>query len=219
MFNSAPNLGFIIHGGAAPALNKEPTFKQRELINAPQYEIIAKAAAHYIQNGEVLIIASSVTTLQVAIRLAADKKDLTVFTDSSIIASALSSNPTFKVHLAPGLYNGDENCVYGAETINYFNNIFENKVILGATGLNQDGISNADIDVAETYKVMAKQSTQKIVVADCSKISRNALSLFLPWTEVDRLIIDNPPYDEELMVGLKHGAVQVTIASESSWNF
>jgi len=207
------------YGGAAPALNKEPSFKQRELINAKQYEIIAKACCHYVQNGEVLILGSSVTTLQVAIRLAAEKKDLCVFTDSYAIASALSSNNTIKVHLAPGSFNDDESCVYGPETINYFANIYANKAILGATGLNQNGVSNVDLEIGETYKAMARCASETIIVADSSKISRNAISLYLPWTNVDRLIIDKPPFDESLVVGLKHGNVEVTIASESSWSF
>ena len=66
---------------------------------------------------------------------------------------------------------------------------------------------------------MARCASETIIVADSSKISRNAISLYLPWTNVDRLIIDKPPFDESLVVGLKHGNVEVTIASESSWSF
>ena len=62
------SLGLIsrTYGGAAPAITKEPSFKQREMVNVKQYEIIARATCHYINDGEVLAIGSSVTTLQVA---------------------------------------------------------------------------------------------------------------------------------------------------------
>ena len=215
------SLGLIsrTYGGAAPAITKEPSFKQREMVNVKQYEIIARATCHYINDGEVLAIGSSVTTLQVAVRLAAEKRDLTVFTDSYAIASALSSNPTFKVHVCPGLYNDDENSVFGPESINYFSKIYVNKAILGATGLNQIGVSNVDLEIGETYKAMARSASETIIVADSSKISKNAVSLFLPWNQISRLIIDKPPFDEELTVGLKHGKVDVTIATESSWSF
>lgn len=207
------------YGGAAPALNKEPTFKQRELLNAKSYELIAVATSHFVQNGEVITIGSSVTTLQVAIRLAAEKTDLTVFTDSYVIASALASNPTFKVHVCPGIYSDSENCVYGPESINYLSNIYAQKAILGASGISIDGVSNVDIDIAETYKVMSKRASETIIVADHTKISRDAISTYLGWNQVSRLIIDEPPYDEELIAGLRHGNVTVTVASDSSWTF
>ena len=102
---------------------------------------------------------------------------------------------------------------------NYFSNIYVNKAILGATGLNQIGVSNVDLEIGETYKAMARSASETIIVADSSKISKNAVSLFLPWNQISRLIIDKPPFDEELTVGLKHGKVDVTIATESSWSF
>ncbi|MGN0915464.1 MAG: DeoR/GlpR family DNA-binding transcription regulator [Succinivibrio sp.] len=207
------------YGGAAPALNREPSFKQRELLNAKSYELIAQAACHFVQNGEVISIGSSVTTLQVAIRLAAEKSDLTVFTDSYVIASALASNPTFKVHVCPGLYSDTENCVFGPESINYFLNIYAQKAILGASGINIDGVSNVDIDIAETYKIMSRRASETIIVADHTKISRDAISTYLNWNQISRLIIDEAPYDEELITGLRRGNVTVTVASDSSWSF
>lgn len=87
------------YGGATPAMNHEPTFRQRQQMHPHQYDLIARSASEIVKNGEVLIIGSSVTTLQLAVRLAAEKKDLCVFTDSYAIASALSSNPSFKIHV------------------------------------------------------------------------------------------------------------------------
>lgn len=213
------NKGLIsrTYGGATPALNKEPTFFQREQLNIKSYEAIAAKTSHFVNNGEVVIIGSSVTTLQVAIHLAAEKRDLTVFTDSYVIASALSANPTFNIHVCPGRYSESENCVYGPETINYFLSIYAQKTILGASGLTLEGVSNADLEIAETYKIMAKRSSETIIVADHSKISRSAISTYLPWNQISRLIIDEPPYDEELITGLKRGNVSVTIASDSNW--
>lgn len=207
------------YGGAAPALNKEPSFKQRESMNSQSYDLIAKAACHFVENGDVLSIGSSVTTLRVAVHLAAEKKDLTVFTDSYAIASALGENPTFTVHVCPGLYNDSECCVYGPESVNYFSNIYVQKAILGASGLSIDGVSNVDFEIAETYKAMSRRASQTIIVADHSKIARDAVSTYLNWNQIARLIIDEAPYDDELIIGLKRGNVSVTVASDSSWSF
>lgn len=53
-----------------------------------------------------------------------------------------------------------------------FSNIYVNKAILGATGLNQIGVSNVDLEIGETYKAMARSASETIIVADSSKISK-----------------------------------------------
>lgn len=50
--------------------------------------------------------------------------------------------------------------------------IYVNKAILGATGLNQIGVSNVDLEIGETYKAMARSASETIIVADSSKISK-----------------------------------------------
>lgn len=62
------------YGGATPAMNHEPTFRQRQQMHPHQYDLIARSASEIVKNGEVLIIGSSVTTLQLAVRLAAEKR-------------------------------------------------------------------------------------------------------------------------------------------------
>ena len=206
------------YGGATPAMNHEPTFRQRQQMHPHQYDLIARSASEIVKNGEVLIIGSSVTTLQLAVRLAAEKKDLCVFTDSYAIASALSSNPSFKIHVCPGLYNDDESSVYGPETINYLNRIYVDRPILGASGLTLEGVANADLEIGETYRTMIKRASSTMIVADHSKISRNAITTYATWNEISTLVIDEAPYDEELLIGLKHGNVEVIVAGKGGFN-
>ena len=103
--------------------------------------------------------------------------------------------------------------------VNYFANIYAQKAILGASGLSIDGVSNADFEISETYKAMARRASETIIVADHSKIARDAVSTYLNWNQINRLIIDEPPFDDELIIGLKRGNVSVTVASDSSWSF
>ena len=197
------------YGGASRPLETEPGYNERDQLFSHQREAIAKQVATEINDGEVVIIGSGSTTVHVAIHLAAKRKNLTAFTDSPVIASELAQNPTFKVHLLPGLFNEIEKCVYGPETVNYLNRIYANHVILGASGLTADGVSNADPEIAETYRAMVHRGTDTIVVADHSKIDKTAVSIYAEWGEISELVTDVDPADEELMSALKLSKIKI----------
>lgn len=201
------------YGGAAKPLTPDPEYKQRDKTFGPERGRIAKYAVDLIQDGQVIIIGSSTTTVHVATRIAAQKKNLTVFTDSIIVASKLSTNPTIKTHLCPGIYKEEEFCVYGAETVDYLSKVYANHAILGATGLTGSGVSNADIDIAQTYKIMAERASNVMIVADHSKIGKTAISTYASWDHIDTLITDIDPADEDLMSGLRLNKVNIIVSN------
>ena len=202
------------YGGAARPLEPEPKYAERDSLYAADREHIAAALCTLINDGEVLIIGSGSTTFHAAVRLAAEKKKLVCFTDSPLIASALAQNPTFKVHLAPGLYSDDEKCVWGAETVNYLNGVFANYAILGCSGFTAEGVSNADADIAQTYLCMVSRASKTIVVADHSKICRDSVSVYAVWNRISRLVTDMYPAAEELLAAIRRSGTEITIASK-----
>lgn len=201
------------YGGASRPLETEPGYTERDQLFSRQREGIAKSVASLIKEGEVIILGSGSTTFHVAVHLAARCKKLTLFTDSPVIASELAQNPTFKVHLLPGLFNEIEKCVYGPETVNYLSRIYAHHVILGASGLTADGVSNADLEIAETYRAMVRRGTDTVVVADHSKINKTAVSVYAEWRESSLLVTDTEPADEDLMTALRLANTKVEIVS------
>lgn len=82
------DLGLIsrTYGGAARPITAELDVNQRDQLYLRQREIIAKEVSSFINHGDILIIGGGMTTPLVARRLAAEKHDLTVITDSYAIA-------------------------------------------------------------------------------------------------------------------------------------
>lgn len=199
------------YGGASRPMEPEPGYVERDRLFSRQREAMAQRISQDIRDGEVLIIGSGATTVHVAVRLAAERRNLTVFTDAPVIASELAQNPTFKVHLLPGLFNETEKCVFGPETVNYLGRVFANHVILGASGLTADGVSNADAEIAETYRAMVRRGTVVTVAADHSKIDKNAVSIYAGWGEISELVTDLEPADEELMQALRLAGVKISV--------
>lgn len=181
------------YGGAVRPFGPEPSIRERHQMLVSEREAIAVAAAKVVGHGQVLIIGGGATTTHVARRLAAEKRDLRVFTDSFAVATMLASNPTIQVMICPGRYNGQEGCLYGSETIDYIGRIYANHAILGATGLTEDGPSDADMDAAATYRAMATRATEVMVVADHTKFDRAAISVYARWPGITRLVSDMAP--------------------------
>lgn len=198
------------YGGAVRPFGPEPTIRERHQMLVSERESIAAAAARFVQHGEVLIIGGGATTTHVARRLAAEKRDLTVFTDSFAVATVLAPNPTVKVLICPGRYNGQEGCMSGSETIDYIGRIYANHAFLGATGLTEDGPNDADMDAAATYRAMAMRASEVTIVADHTKFERAAISVYSRWPGIARLVTDEPPQGA-LRQALERAGVDVVV--------
>lgn len=198
------------YGGAVRPFGPEPAIRERHQMLVPEREAIAAAAARPIAHGDILMIGGGATTTHVARRLAAEKRDLKVFTDSFAVATVLAPNPTIQVFMCPGRYNGPEGCIFGSETIDYIGRIYANHAILGATGLTEDGPNDADMDAAATYRAMAMRATEVTVVADHTKFDRAAISVYSRWPGIARLVADQAPQGA-LRLALERAGVQIII--------
>ncbi len=201
------------YGGAARPLENEPGYDERDRLFTSEREKISISVCSSVKDGQVLIIGSGATTGRIASRLAAVRRDLNVYTDSIAVAAVLSQNPTFKIRLLPGLYNSEERCVYGPETIAAVNRIFANIAILGASGFTGEGISNADADIAQTYATMVTRATSVIIAADHSKTARESVLTYCTWDQVSELVTDMMPSEPEILASIKAHNVKLTIAS------
>ncbi len=200
------------YGGAARSLSQEPAILERNRLYSNEREHIALKMCEFINNGDVLILGSGSTTYKFSQFLANTRQNLTVFTDSIPIASALANVTTNKVHLAPGLYSDDEKSVYGPETVEYFHHVYANQVILGASGLTPEGISNADYDIGESYRTMIDRSTNVSVIADHSKFNQRAVNLFGYWKNITRLVTDQPVDDKDLLNAILSAGTEIIVA-------
>ncbi len=202
------------YGGASRPLSPDGDVGQREQLFVRERENIAREVSRFVNHGDVIIIAGGSTTLHVARRLAAEKHDLLVVTDSFAVAETVATNSTIRVQMCPGAYNARERCVFGTDTINFVERVYANHIILGTSGLTKDGLCSTDYDIGSTYSAIIKRGSAVTVVADHSKIAQTGVHTFASWSEVTRLVTDQPPYDEELIGSLKLARVEVVVAQD-----
>jgi DeoR/GlpR family transcriptional regulator of sugar metabolism len=180
------------YGGAVRPPEAEPAVNERHKILRAERERIARTIVPQIRPGNVLMIGSGATTVHVARQIAAECRDLTVITHAFGVATALSANRTIAVIMAPGHYNADEGCLYGAHTVAFLGTFQVDRAILGASGLILAGPTDANADSAMVYTAMIGSAAETSVVADHSKVDRSFLARYAVWPQIGELVTDRP---------------------------
>ena len=126
----AKSLVRMEHGGASAIdfLQSEPEYEIKMQICAQEKKAIAKTAVSFINDGDILIIDSGTTCLQIArqINLAKFTK-LSVITNDTKSASELNANPNITVILLGGTMRSQYHNVFGSFTEAMISNMHANK--------------------------------------------------------------------------------------------
>lgn len=181
------------YGGATSATVNEPGVTVRESLMVNERLEIARAALQLVRPGEILMIGGGATTLHFARRLAARFDHLTVVTHAFSIAVALAANSTYRVLMLPGQYDGREGLIHGADAIDALQQFHASKAFLGASGLTEEGPSDAGLGPGLVYGAMKRRSARTVILADHSKFNLPSLKVYSSWSPAMTLITDRPP--------------------------
>lgn len=187
------------YGGAIPT---EPAFfelSQQVKLTAfvEEKERIARYCVDLISEGDVVILDSGSTSLQIAKLL--NGKNLTVITNDLFIVSELVDCPTVDLLITGGEVRKATNNMISAKAMEFFNDLYANKLFLGVEGVDpRSGLSTPDPKELGIKRKMMSSAHETIVVADHSKIGRNTMGIIAPLKEVHLLVTDNSADKETL---------------------
>ncbi len=137
---------------------------------------IANDVAELIKDGDTLFINSGTTTLLVAEALKTHK-NLSVVTNSVLVANTLGRVPSFRVILLGGAINSQYNFTYGADTQEHLNRFGADWAILSVDGVSPEGeISTCHAEEAIIDRIMIARAKKVLIVADATKIGRTGFS-------------------------------------------
>jgi DeoR/GlpR family transcriptional regulator of sugar metabolism len=199
------------YGGAMRPISFEPALIEREGLMVAERERIAASAVKLISVGDILMIGGGATTLQFARRVAVECNHLTIITHSFSIAMVLASNPTHKILMLPGQYDGREGLIHGAETIDALQRFRASKAFLGASGITAEGPNDAGVGPGLIYGAMMRRASETIILADHTKFDRPSLSVYGEWSANMTLVSDQTPQDA-LAAALKQAQVKAISA-------
>jgi len=195
---AAHNMIRRVHGGAmrphAVATSEAPIL-QRQEENAEIKMRIGKATARLIQDGETLLLIGGSTGTAVARELG-EHHDLTLVTDSLIVANELMHQNGHKVIMLGGVIEAAEFAVRGMLARLILTELQVDKVILGTKAISPErGLSAESAEEAEILRAFIHAGNHVIVVTDSSKFRQNALVRVAPIEAIHTLVTDSqiPP--------------------------
>lgn len=195
------------YGGAVRQMGQEPGINERHGLLIEERQYIARLAIPALTGCKHVMIGCGATTVHVARRLAIEMNDLTVFTHSLGVATALALNPTIRVIVVPGDYHSGEGAMVGALTLRFLEDFQADWAIVGASGLDENGATDALVDAAEVYAKMARQSARTMVVADSSKFEQAFPARYAGWERIDMLVSEKSPPPGLVKTLRSHGVV------------
>ena len=201
------------HGGAVlrQSMSVEPLFSQKERQQREEKERIGIAAASMIDEGDMVLINSGSTTLQV-IRALRDKK-VTIITNN-IAAALVAEEAAFDIVFLGGNYRTQSHSVAGNFAQLALERVYANKLIIGIDGFSfTHGLTTPIMQEAEITRAMIDKTVGKvIVVAASSKMGIVSNFKTASVERIDCLVTDRAAGDFLTDQELQKAGIQLVIA-------
>jgi DeoR family fructose operon transcriptional repressor len=180
------------HGGVISkksALNYEVPYSEKETVNMEEKQRIGAAAAKLVCDGDVILLDSGSTTLQIAKEI--KNQDITVITNDIKIAYELSGKPNVKLFVTGGMLRSTVFTLVGSDAESYLRRLHVNKTFLGADAVHLDSlVTNNAMEDAEIKKLMIQAADQVILVADHSKFDKKCFLDICSFSDIDVVVTD-----------------------------
>lgn len=191
----------------------EGPFSHRMNDQVESKRAIARAAATLFAPGETLFVDTGSTTIHFAAALSS-RENITVITNSSLIAEQVASGRGNSVYLIGGKYRSGGSETLGPIALHQVELFTGMHVVLTVGGIDADGIFDFDIDEAELAKAMVARGRILTVLVDSTKFNRTATFKVAGLSQIARLVVDRAP-PPSLAAALTIAGVEVVIADEA----
>ncbi|MDN5852332.1 MAG: DeoR/GlpR family DNA-binding transcription regulator [Actinomycetia bacterium] len=188
------------HGGAVPTAEqpREPTYAEKSRTASREKTAIARLAAQFVHDGDAIVLGAGTTTMALAEQLRG-RNELTVMTNSLLVAQAFADSPLVEVVLTGGMLRGSILAVVGSAAERALSGLHADRTFLSGNGLTaRNGLSTPNQMVAGVDRALAEAGSEVFVLADHTKIGRNSVIQTVPTEQVDALVTDADSPAEEL---------------------
>lgn len=204
-----------VHGGAVALSPATGTFEKRRSEESLAKSLVGRAAAKLVEGKQIIFIDVSTTNLEVA-RALDPNLELTIITNSPIIAAELYERSNYEVILLGGRVDPHSGGTLGAKTIQEVKAIRADLVFLGACGLHADhGVTTFGYEDAEVKKAMVENSERVIIAAQLSKLNTAATYRVTPLSGIDQLVLEGAT-DAAFALSLRNVGIEVHIAEQGA---
>lgn len=179
-----------IHGGAVSTEDGMalPALEARSASQLDEKRRIAQAAAAYVRDGDTVLLDGGTTTLEVARCLVG--RPVQILTNSLPIANLFANSDETDLVVLGGYVYPTTGVALGPLTMRMLDEVRAQKAILSVAGITPKGLFNSNPLLVETERQMMRRADEVVVVADHTKIGRQALAFLCKLSAIDTLILD-----------------------------
>lgn len=175
------------HGGAIYRADAFPALEERST-QLEEKRQIARAAAARVRDGDAILLDGGTTTLEMA-RLLVGRR-LQIVTNSLPIANLFAASRETDLVILGGYVFPRTGVALGPLTVRMMEDIHVHQTVLSVGGVTAKGLFNSNLLLVETERQMMRCADEIVVVADHTKIGRQALAFLCELSAVDTLIVD-----------------------------
>jgi DeoR/GlpR family transcriptional regulator of sugar metabolism len=199
--------GAVLPGG----LTRGPIYLEKATQAAAEKAAIARVAVQLIRPGDSIILSHGTTTLALA-RLLVDFQELTVVTNSLLVAEALMPAARVEVMLIGGTLLRSIHALVGPAAEDSVRPLRVSKAFISGNGLTaKRGLSTPSPLVAAADRALAAAAERVVVLADRTKIGCETMCRTVPPTGINTLITDSRA-DRNELVALSEAGVEIHVA-------
>ena len=185
-----------VHGGAymVKTFDKEAPFAVRRSLLVEQKERIAARAFSLIEDGDMLMLDSSTTTLHLAhmLKSSPDKK-LVVITNALGVVQELSDCPHIRLLCIGGVLRQTSLSFVGYTATAMLGEYRANKAFVSCSGIHERfGITDNSEEEAQVRRAMLQNSERRYLLIDSEKFGRYKSNRIVELSDVDEVITDEP---------------------------
>lgn len=152
---------------------------------------IAQKACQLVHDGETIMMESGSCCALMADLLAAQKKELTIVTNSAFIVDYIRRKANFQLVLLGGIYQPDAQVMVGPMVRQCAENFWVEHFFIGVDGYSdRSGFANQDQLRAQAVRDMARQAGEVVVLTESAKFARRGTVPLNLGGQVKKVITD-----------------------------
>ena len=165
-----------------------PALEERSGSQVEEKRAIARAAANLIADGDAVLLDGGTTTLELARLLVG--RPIQIVTNSLPIANLFASSRETDLVMLGGYVYPKTGVALGPLTVRMMEGIHVHKAVLSVGGITGKGLFNSNLLLVETEQQMMRCADEVVVVADHTKIGRQALAFLCELSAIDTIVVD-----------------------------
>lgn len=209
-----------VYGGVTAVTQRETTlsnlisYSERNNTNMDLKNRIAKLAASYIHDNDIVYIDTGTSTLGI-IDYLGQVSNLTLITNSVLVASKALAYENIKTIILPGVLNLRTASATGSECLEYLSRYHVQKAFMACTGITEIGAANTSPEESAVKRLALQQSQVHYFLIDHTKFDKSALMVYSPISKMDYVLTDQAPSEKYMKLFETHH-VKLAVAEENN---